>query len=152
MAMLRLAWVSDAFLAQCLYRLKARLQALGVPVLPRLAHRLSMILAGVSIGDPVVVRPGLYVVHGMVVVDGIVEVGSGAVIAPHVTIGLKGANVVGPTLESDVSIGTGAKLIGEIRVGAGAQIGANAVVLSDVEAGATVVGSPARPTGRGHEQ
>ena len=37
---LRLVWVSDAFLAQALYRTKARLQALGVPVLPRIAHRL----------------------------------------------------------------------------------------------------------------
>ena len=56
--MLRLAWVSDAFAAQALYRVKARLQALGVPVLPRVAHRLAMALAQVSIGDPVVVAPG----------------------------------------------------------------------------------------------
>ena len=64
---LRLAWVSDAFLAQALYRVKARLQALGVPVLPRLAHRLAMVLAQVSIGDPVVMQPGIYIVHGQVV-------------------------------------------------------------------------------------
>src|SRR5258708_22706686 len=49
----RLAIVSDAFLAQALYRIKARLQTLGIPLLPRLAHRLAMILAQVSIGDPV---------------------------------------------------------------------------------------------------
>src|SRR5690349_12560202 len=55
----RLAWVSDAFLAQALYRAKARLQGLGVPGLPRLAHRLAMALAQVCIGDPVVVRPGV---------------------------------------------------------------------------------------------
>ena len=42
---LRLAWQSDAFLAQALYRAKARLQSLGVPILPRLAHRLAMALA-----------------------------------------------------------------------------------------------------------
>src|SRR5437660_1412707 len=40
----RLACLSDAFLAQALYRLKARLQAIGIPVLPRLAHRLAMVL------------------------------------------------------------------------------------------------------------
>src|SRR5215203_7178787 len=56
----RLAWVSDAFLAQALYRVKARLQARGVPVAPRLAHRLAMMIAQVSIGDPVVVHPGVY--------------------------------------------------------------------------------------------
>src|SRR3954447_24639491 len=48
----RLAWTSDAFLAQALYRAKARMQALGVLVLPRIAHRLAMMLAQVSIGDP----------------------------------------------------------------------------------------------------
>src|SRR4051794_23110820 len=56
----RLMWVSDAFLGHALYRLKARLQALGVPVLPRLLHKLAMGVAQVSIGDPVVMAPGVY--------------------------------------------------------------------------------------------
>jgi serine O-acetyltransferase len=141
----RLAWVSDAFLAQALYRAKARLQALGVPILPRLAHRLAMALAQVSIGDPVVVGPGLYLVHGQVVIDGLVEIGDGAVIAPFVTIGLRAGDVRGATIGPGVNIGTGAKVIGPVRIGAGATIGANAVVVDDVPAGATVVGAPARP-------
>jgi serine O-acetyltransferase len=142
---LRLAWVSDAFLAQALYRAKASLQALGLPVLPRLAHKLAMAIAQVSIGDPVVVAPGVYVVHGQIVVDGLVEIGAGVVIAPFVTIGLRAGDVQGATIERDVSIGTGAKVIGPVRIGAGAQIGANAVVVTDVPEGATVVGAPARP-------
>jgi serine O-acetyltransferase len=141
----RLAWVSDAFMAQALYRAKARLQTRGVPLLPRLAHRLAMALAQVSIGDPVVVEPGVYVIHGQIVVDGLVEIGAGAVIGPFVTIGLRAGDVRGPTIERGVSIGTGAKLIGPVRIGAGASIGANAVVVDDVPAGATVVGAPARP-------
>ena len=140
----RLCSVSDAFLAQMLYRAKASLQARGVPLLPRLAHRLAMSLAGVSIGDPVVVEPGVYVVHGQVVLDGIVEIGSGVTIAPWVTIGLRAGVLQGPTIERGVQIGTGAKVIGPVRVGEGATIGANAVVVSDVPAGATVVGAPAR--------
>jgi serine O-acetyltransferase len=140
----RLAWVSDAYLAQALYRLKARLQALGVPILPRLAHRLAMVTAQVSIGDPVVVQPGVYLVHGQVVIDGLVEVHSGVTIAPWVTIGLRAGDFRGATIERDVSIGTGAKLIGAVRVGAGARIGANAVVVDDVAPGSTVVGAPAR--------
>jgi serine O-acetyltransferase len=143
---LRLMWVSDAFLAQALYRAKARLQALGVPVLPRIAHRLAMALAQVSIGDPVVVRPGVYIVHGQVVVDGLVEIGPEVTIFPFVTIGLRAGDVHGATVEHGASIGTGAKLIGPVRVGAGARIGANAVVVDDVPAGVTVVGAPARPT------
>jgi serine acetyltransferase len=94
---LRLAWCSDAFLAQALYRVKARTQALGIPIVPRVAHRLAMALAQISIGDPVVVEPGVYIIHG------------------------------------------------PVRIGAGAQIGANAVVVDDVEPGRTVVGAPARP-------
>jgi serine O-acetyltransferase len=147
--LLRLSWVSDAFLAQALYRVKARLQALGVPILPRLAHRLAMGLAQVSIGDPVVVHPGVYIVHGQVVIDGLVEINPGVVIGPFVTVGLRTGEVVGATIERDVTLGTGAKVIGGVRIGAGAQVGANAVVVADVPPEATVAGAPARPVGAG---
>src|SRR5680860_49813 len=141
---LRLAWVSDAFLAQALYRAKARMQALGVPLLPRVAHRLAMMLAQVSIGDPVVVHPGVYIIHGQVVIDGLVEIHSGAMIGPWVTIGLRSGSYHGPTVGPGVHVGTGAKLIGPVRIGAGARIGANAVVVGDVAEGATAVGAPAQ--------
>jgi serine O-acetyltransferase len=49
-----------------------------------------------------------------------------------------------PVLEDDIFIGSGAKVIGGVRLGTGARVGANAVVLSDVPAGATAVGIPAR--------
>lgn len=143
----RLAWGSDAFLAQVLYRGKARLQALGVPVLPVILHRLAMALAQVSIGDSVVIAPGLYLPHGQVVIDGIVEIGPQTRILPWTTIGLTAGNVQGPRIEGEVMVGTGAKVLGPIRVGRGANIGANAVVLDDVPAGATAVGAPARPVG-----
>ena len=144
---LRLLWVTDAFAAQALYRVKAGLQARGVPLLPRLAHRLAMALAQVSIGDHVVVAPGIYVVHGQVVIDGITEVGPYAVLSPFVTIGLRAGDLQGPVIEENVNVGTGAKVIGPVTVGAGARIGANAVVVHDVPAGATAVGAPARATG-----
>jgi serine acetyltransferase len=143
---LRLMWVSDAFLAQACYRAKARMQALGIPVVPRLAHRLAMMTAQVCIGDPVVVHPGVYIAHGQVVIDGFVEVHRGAVIFPWVTIGLRAGDFRGPTIGRDVHIGTGAKVIGPVEVGPHARIGANAVVVDDVAEGATVVGSPARPS------
>ncbi len=148
-AMLRLAWQSDAFLALAFYRVKAASQARGIPVVDRIAHRLAMITAQVSIGDPVVVHAGVYIVHGQVVADGLVEIHPGVSIAPWVTLGLRAGDVRGPTIGPGVSIGTGAKVIGNVTVGAGATIGANAVVVDDVPAGATVVGAPARVlTGR----
>jgi serine O-acetyltransferase len=141
---LRLIWVTDAFAAQILYRAKARMLAKGIPVLPRIAHRLALTLAQVSIGDRTVVEPGVYIVHGQIVIDGITNVGERTVISPFVTIGLRAGDFNGPTIERDVNIGTGAKIIGPVTVGTGAKIGANAVVVDDVEAGATVVGAPAK--------
>jgi serine O-acetyltransferase len=142
---LRLAWVSDAFLGQVLYRAKARLQALGVPVLPGLAHRGAVSLGQVIVGDPVILHAPVYLPHGQVVIDGFVEIHEGTQIRPWVTIGLKEGNPVGPTIGRNVKIGTGAKIIGPVHIGDGATIGANAVVVDDVPARATVAGIPARP-------
>jgi serine O-acetyltransferase len=79
-----------------------------------------------------------------------VTIGHRVRIYNHVTIG-SDACIGSPyriTIEDDVVIGTGAKIIAKreqsIRIGAGAKIGANAVVLGDVPAGATAVGVPAR--------
>jgi serine O-acetyltransferase len=144
---IRLAWTSDAFLAQVLYRLKTALQRHRIPLLPRLAHRLAIVSGQVAIGDPVVVQPGLYLLHGQVVVDGLTEIGPGTILGPFVTIGLREGELAGPVLERDVRIGTGAKVIGPVRIGAGAKVGANAVVVGDVPPGATVVGAPAREPG-----
>jgi serine O-acetyltransferase len=145
---LKLAWKSDAFAAHVLYRAKASMQARGIPVLPRIAHRLAMVIGQVTIGDPVVMHPGVYILHGQIVIDGITEIRHGVTIAPFVTIGLRAGDVVGPTVEPNVHIGSGAKVLGRITVGTGAQIGANAVVLEDVPEGATVVGVPAKTPGR----
>jgi serine O-acetyltransferase len=143
----RLMLQADAFLAQVAYRAKARLQALGVPVLPRVAHRIAMVTAQVSIGDPVIVQPGVYIVHGQVVADGIAEIHAGAVLFPWVTIGLIGPELTGPTIGPGAQIGSGARVLGKVQVGADARIGANAVVLEDVPDGATAVGIPARLVG-----
>jgi serine O-acetyltransferase len=145
---LRLSWKTDAFFALFLYRLKATLQVHEVPVIPSLLHRAAMITGQVCIGDPVIVAPGIYLPHGSVVIDGIVEIGPGVEVRPWVTIGLKEGNVNGAKIGAAAHIGTGAKVIGPVKIGRGAIIGANAVVVKDVEPGATVAGVPARPIGR----
>jgi serine O-acetyltransferase len=145
---LRLAWESDGFLAQALYRAKAGLQGRGVPILPRILHRLAIATSGIYIGDPVVVHPGVHLAHGQIVIDGIAEVHSGAQIFPFVTIGLRAPSMIGPTIGPRATIGSGAKVLGEVEIGEAAKVGANAVVLADVPDGATVVGVPARPAER----
>ena len=144
---LRLAWESDGFLAQALYRAKAALQRRGVPILPRLLHRLAITTSGLYIGDPVIVHPGVHLAHGQIVIDGIVEVHRGVQVFPFVTIGLRAPSMIGPTIGPRATIGSGAKVLGEVEVGEGAKVGANAVVLGDVPPGTTVVGVPAQPAG-----
>jgi len=141
----RLSAVSDAFLAQVCYRAKAACQARRIPLFPRILHRLAIVIGQIAIGDPVVVQPGVYIPHGQVVVDGMVEVGSEVALLPFITVGLRAGSVQGPTIEIGATIGTGARVLGPVRVGAGARVGANAVVISDVSDNTTVVGAPARP-------
>lgn len=132
-----------------LFRLRAHLLRHRVPIFPYLCDLLSTAVWRVSFGRFVEAGPGLVIPHGQVVIDGAVKVGRDCVISPWVTIGLIGSRRLGlsphgPTIGDRVFIGTGAKVLGPITVGDGARIGANAVVINDVPAGATVVGAPAR--------
>ena len=140
---LRLMAQTDALLALTAYRMKARLQAAGIPVLPSIAHRLAMVSAQVSIADGAVVHPGVFIPNGQVVIYGLVEIQPGVTILPGVTVGPIAGGFFGPRIGRGVNIGTGAKVLGDIEVGAGARIGTNAVVLDDVPPNTTVVGMPA---------
>jgi serine O-acetyltransferase len=87
--------------------------------------------------------PGFVLVHSMgVVINGRVRGGSNVYIEHQVTIGAERGE--SPILGSDIFIGAGAKVIGAVRIGDGARIGANAVVVDDVPEHCTVVGIPAR--------
>src|SRR5262249_34678659 len=85
---IRLMWGTAGFGGLGLARVQARAGALGILIVPRLAHLLSMMLGQVCIGRPVVIRPGVLIPHGQVVIDGITEIESGVAIRPWVTIGL----------------------------------------------------------------
>jgi serine O-acetyltransferase len=141
---LRLMLETDAFLALAAYRLKARLEALRIPVLPWLAHRLAIVSGQISIAGTALVHTGVFIPNGQVVVYGLVEIHAGAVLLPWVTIGPLGGGARGPTIGPGAQIGTGAKVMGEIEIGANARVGTNAVVLNDVPPNTTVVGMPAR--------
>ena len=143
---------AESWLAVFLFRLKVRLRASHVPVVPSLCDTLSRTLFGVSIGNAVEIGPGLMMTHGNVVIDGRTRIGKHCQINPWVTIGLSnsrklGFSAQGPTIGDEVHIGTGAKILGPVTVGHHARIGANAVVIHDVPANTTVVGAPARVVG-----
>lgn len=143
--LLRLVARTDAMAALIAYRVRVACRVRGIPVVPRVLHWFSMATAQVCIGDPVIIHPGVRIPHGQVVIDGMVEIHPGVAVRPWVTIGLRAGVFQGPTIERGASIGTGAKLIGPVTVGAHAEVGANAVVVRDVPAGTTAVGIPARP-------
>lgn len=141
---LRLAWISDSFLAQIIYRAGARMWGLGIPILPRVARGITMMTAEIAIGDTVIMRPGVSISHGYVVIGGLTEIRSGTLIAPFVSIGLIEKDVRGPTIGRLCTIGTGSRVLGPVEIGDRAQVGANAVVIRDVPADAVAVGVPAR--------
>jgi serine O-acetyltransferase len=141
---LRLVWSSDGFLAQIIYRFGSRMYGLRVPLLPRIARGITMMIAQLSIGDTVIVRPGVSISHGYVVIAGLSEIRSGTLIAPFVTIGLVAAEPYGPTIGHFCTVGTGTRILGPVVIGNRAKIGTNAVVVDDVPEGAVAVGVPAR--------
>jgi serine acetyltransferase/beta-glucanase (GH16 family) len=141
---LRLMLQTDAFLALAAYRAKARLYALGVPILPWIAHRIAIVCGQISIAETAVVQPGVFIPNGQVVVRGEVEIEPLVTLLPWVTVGPIGDKLTGPRIGPGARIGTGAKVLGDVQVGASARVATNAVVLDDVPPNTTVVGMPAR--------
>ncbi|WP_153395053.1 serine O-acetyltransferase EpsC [Ornithinicoccus halotolerans] len=120
----------------------------GGPVrLPaRLLSQASRTLTGVEIHPGARIGRRVFIDHGMGVVIGeTAEVGDDVLMYHGVTLGGRSLNPVKrhPTVGSGVTLGAGARLIGPVVVGNGASVGANAVVVRDVPAGAVAVGVPA---------
>jgi serine O-acetyltransferase len=118
--------------------------------LARLSAHLARWLTGIEIHPGATIGRRVFIDHGMGVVIGETAViGDGCTLYHGVTLGgtswQKGKRH--PTLEADVIIGAGAKVLGPITLGVGAKVGSNAVVVKDVPAGATAVGIPARILG-----
>lgn len=102
---------------------------------------------GIEIHPGAVIGKGLFIDHGNGVVIGeTAEIGDNVTIYHGVTLGGVGKEQGKrhPTIKNNVIIGTGAKILGSFTVGEGAKIGAGTVVLKEVPAGATVVGTQGR--------
>lgn len=113
----------------------------------RFISHLSRWLTGIEIHPAAHIGRRLFVDHGMGVVIGETsEIGDDVTLYQGVVLGGISLNEGKrhPTLGNKVIVGAGAKILGPVMVGDGARVGANAVVLKDVPAGATMVGVPAR--------
>jgi serine O-acetyltransferase len=116
--------------------------------LARVLAMVSRLITGIEIHPGATLGQRVFIDHGMGVVIGETAIiGDDCTIYQGVTLGgtslVKGSKRH-PTLESNVVVGAGAKVLGPFTVGAGAKIGSNAVVVKAVPAGATVIGIPAR--------
>ncbi len=120
----------------------------GNYILARIISQRTRKKTGIEIHPGAKIGDNLFIDHGMGVVIGETAIiGNNITIFHNVTLGGMGLDRDGkrhPTIEDDVLIGSGATVLGPITIGKGAKIGANAVVLKDVEPYTTVVGIPAK--------
>jgi serine O-acetyltransferase len=134
--------------AVLVHRVAHALHAARVPVAPRVLAYLTRSVTGIEIHPAACVGDALFIDHGMGVVIGeTADVGANVTIYQGVTLGGTGfaTGKRHPTVQDNVTIGSGAKLLGPITIGHGAKIGANAVVIHDVPPHSTVVGNPGHP-------
>ncbi len=142
----RAVFTTDAFRLLVLQRLREVARRHGIPLVNAALRSTQLAFAGVEIGKDVTLGPGVYFVHPVgVVIGGDSRIGA--------RVRFYGSNTIGtakddgyPTLEEDVWVGAGARILGPVRIGARARIGANAVVVDDVPADAVARGVPATVT------
>lgn len=130
------------------HRLAHAIHRMGLPLVARILSAIARFLTGIEIHPGAMIGPGFFIDHGMGVV-----IGATAVIGSDVTL-FQGVSLAGngkdggqkrhPTLGDHVLVGAGAKILGNIRIGEGVRVGANAVVLQSIPAHCTVVGIPGR--------
>jgi serine O-acetyltransferase len=135
------------FHALLFYRVAHWLWKNRIPFIPRALSQFARFITGIEIHPGATIGSGMFIDHGMGVVIGeTAEVGDNVTLFQGVTLGGTGKQrgKRHPTLGNHVVVGTGAKVLGPIKIGNYVKIGANAVVLQDVPDHSTVVGIPGR--------
>ncbi|MFL5908497.1 MAG: serine O-acetyltransferase [Solirubrobacterales bacterium] len=130
------------------HRVAHALWEVEVPLIPRTIAYASRAVTGVEIHPAARIGTDFFIDHGSGVVIGeTTEIGDRVTLYQGVTLGGTGfaRGKRHPTLEDDVTVGSGAKLLGPVTVGRNAKVGANTVVIEDIPAHTTVVGNPGHP-------
>ena len=133
--------------ALILHRIAHKLRYWGIPVIPRMISYFSRILTGIEIHPGARIGRRFFIDHGMGVVIGeTTYIGNDVLIYQGVTLGGTGKEhgKRHPTLEDNVIVGAGAKVLGNLRIGKNSRIGAGSVVVDNVPDDCTVVGIPGR--------
>jgi len=151
---LEVALTYPGFHAVLAHRLSHALWLRGWRVLGRVVSQFTRWITGIEIHPGATIGRRLFIDHGMgVVVGETAEIGDDVTMYQDITLGGTSPSVNSaaqvnkkrhPTLRDRVIVGAGAQVLGAITVGHGAKVGANAVVVTDVPAGALVVGIPAK--------
>ncbi len=154
---LEVALCYPGFHALRMHRLAHAAWRRGWRLLARLISHLGRFLTGIEIHPGAMIGERFFIDHGLGVVIGETsEIGDDVTLYHGVTLGgiapsVDTASQVDrkrhPTIKNGVIVGSGAQILGPITVGAGARVGANAVVVKDVPEGVTVTGIPARVVG-----
>ena len=127
------------------HRMSHALWIRGHRLAGRLLSQWTRAFTGVEIHPGATIGRRFFIDHGMGVVIGeTAEIGNDVMLYHDVTLGGRSMAKVKrhPTLEDGVTVGAGARILGPIVIGKGAQVGANAVVVRDVPPGSVVVGVP----------
>ena len=130
------------------HRVAHALYGARVPFLPLAIAAIARSITGIEIHPAAAIGQGFFIDHGMGVVIGqTAEIGDDVTLYQGVTLGGTGfaTGKRHPTVQDNVTIGSGAKLLGPITVGHGSKIGAGSVVIHDVPPNSTVVGNPGHP-------
>ena len=135
------------FQALVLHRISHKLWKYKLPLLPRVLSQITRNITGIEIHPGAKIGKGVFIDHGMGVVIGETsEIGDRCLLYQGVTLGGTGkdSGKRHPTLQENVVVGAGAKVLGAIHIGSNTRIGAGSVVVKNVERNSTVVGIPGR--------
>ena len=155
------ALFSSGFHAICCYRLNHWLWQKNFKYTARFLSQVARFLTGIEIHPGAKIGRGFFIDHGMGVVIGETsEIGNNVTMYHDVTLGGttvfdKNGKVMSkrhPTIGNNVIIGSGAQVLGPIKIGNNVKIGSNAVVVKDVSANQTVVGVPAHKTVKSNDK